>query len=88
MESNDSRFPNAIDDIWQHRINNPNDWEDNWIFNDSRFNLMSCDDSIFLNFLCEMIHPIVRENSSFNVGSPPVIVARTLFASTSARLLR
>ena len=64
MESNDNRFPNAIGDIWQHRINNPNDWEDNWIFNDSRFNLMGCDDSIFLNFLCEMIHPIVRETSS------------------------
>ena len=64
MESNDSRFPNAVGDIWQHRINNPNDWEDNWIYNDSRFDLMGCDDSIFLNFLCEMIHPIVREASA------------------------
>ena len=59
MESFDGRFSNATGDIWQHRINN-SDWEDNWIFSDSRFNLINCDDSIFLNFLCEMLHPIVR----------------------------
>jgi hypothetical protein len=64
MESNDSRYPNAKRDIWQHRVNNPRDWPDNWIFQDRRFNLLGCDDSIFLNFLCEMIHPIVRPNSS------------------------
>ncbi|AVR46014.1 hypothetical protein C7S20_12545 [Christiangramia fulva] len=63
MESYDSRFENAAGDIWQHRINN-NDWEDNWIFYDDRFNLMKCDDSRFLNFLCEMIHPIVRADKS------------------------
>jgi hypothetical protein len=64
MESYDSRFPNASGDIWQHRVNNPNDWEDNWIFHDSRFNLLKCDDTVFLNFLCEMIHPLVRNQSS------------------------
>ncbi len=64
MESLDSRFPNAAGDIWQHRVNNPNDWEDNWIFNDERFNLMNCYDYVFLNFLCEMIHPLVREKAS------------------------
>ena len=64
MESYDNRFPNAAGDIWQHRVNNPNDWEDNWIFSDQRFNLLSCDDSLFLNFLCEMIHPLVRVESS------------------------
>lgn len=64
IESYDGRFNNATGDIWQHRVNNPNDWEDNWIFQDDRFNLMKCDDSKFLNFLCEMIHPIVRANGS------------------------
>ena len=44
MESLDSRFKNAAGDIWQHRVNNPNDWDDNWIFGDSRFNLLHCDD--------------------------------------------
>lgn len=64
MPSYDSRFSNAAGDIWQHRLNNPNDWEDNWIFYDDRFNLLNCDDSIFLDFLCEMIHPLVRVDSS------------------------
>lgn len=63
MESYDSRFPNAAGDIWQHRVNNY-DWEDNWIYSDQRFNLLNCADSTFLNFLCEMIHPLVRVDSS------------------------
>jgi hypothetical protein len=63
-KSLDSRFDNAAGDIWQHRVNNPEDWPDNWIFQDERFNLLGCDDSIFLNFLCEMIHPLVRPDSS------------------------
>ncbi len=64
MESYDGRFDNVAGDIWQHRVNNPNDWPDDWLFNDERFNLIKCDDSIFLNFLCEMIHPLVRSDSS------------------------
>ena len=64
IESYDSRFPNAAGDIWQHRVNNPSDWEDDWIYNDERFNLLNCDDSQLLNFLCEMIHPLVRDKSS------------------------
>lgn len=64
IPSNDSRFKNVAGDIWQHRINNPYDWEDDWIFSDSRFNLLKCDDDLFLSFLCEMLHPIVRDNNS------------------------
>lgn len=64
MESFDSRFQNAAGDIWQHRVNNPNDWDDYWIFSDARFNLLNCDDSLFLTFLCEMIHPLVRADTS------------------------
>jgi hypothetical protein len=64
IKSNDSRYKNVTEDIWQHRVNNPNDWEDNWIFSDQRFNLLGCDDSLLLNFLCEMIHPLVRAESS------------------------
>lgn len=59
MPSRDPRFSDAAGDIWQHRINN-DDWEDNWIFNDERFNLLKCNDASFLNFLCEMINPVVR----------------------------
>ena len=62
MPSFDSRFKDAAGDIWQHRINNPSDWEDNWIFSDRRFNLINCDDEIFLKFLSEMLHPVVCNN--------------------------
>lgn len=63
MESYDSRFDNAAGDILKHRVINPNDWPDDWIFQDDRFNLLGCDDSTFLNFLCEMIHPLVRPDT-------------------------
>lgn len=59
--SYDSRYENASGDIWQHRVNN-DDWENDWIFHDARFNLMKTDDEIFLRFLCEMLHPVVRNN--------------------------
>lgn len=63
IPSTDGRFNDANGDIWQHRVNN-NDWDDNWIFSDSRFNLLNCDDASFLQFLCEMLHPIVRNDTT------------------------
>ncbi len=63
LPSTDSRFDNASGDIWQHRVNNF-DWDDNWVFTDDRFNLMHCDDASFLQFLCEMLHPIVRNDTT------------------------
>ncbi|MBI1887796.1 MAG: abortive infection family protein [Nitrosomonadales bacterium] len=60
LPSTDSRFPDAAGDIWQHRINNSEDWEDDWVFYDRRFNLLNCDDEVLLRFLCETIHPVVR----------------------------
>lgn len=62
MPSTDHRFSDAADDIWQHRINNW-DWDPHWVFGDPRFNLFRCVDEKFLRFLCEMVHPVVRENS-------------------------
>lgn len=59
MPSTDNRFKNAQGDIWQHTINN-NDWDVGWVFFDPRFKLASGDDETFLRFLCEMFHPIVR----------------------------
>jgi hypothetical protein len=59
LPSTDGRFDNASGDIWQHRVNNF-DWDDLWIVTDQRLNLLHCDDTIFLQFLCEMLHPIVR----------------------------
>jgi hypothetical protein len=60
MPSTDGRFKDAYGDIFQHRINNPLDWQNDWIFNDSRFDLLHCPDNTFLDFLCEMVHPAVR----------------------------
>ena len=61
MPSTDPRFPDAAGDIWQHRVNNY-DWPDEWLFSDGRFDLLGCPDDIFLRFLSEMVHPVVRPN--------------------------
>ena len=62
LPSTDARFDSISGDIWQHRVNNPLDWDEYWIFNDRRLNLLNCDDTIFLQFLCEMLHPVVRRD--------------------------
>ena len=76
MFSDDLRFKTAAGDIWQHTVNN-SDWDDEWVFTDSRFNLRGCPDVEFLRFLCESLHPVVR---------PDTKKARTLAAELS-RLL-
>lgn len=60
LPSYDSRFNDAAGDIWQHRVNNPTDWPDDWIYGDTRFNLLQGPTDAFLRFLCEMVHPVVR----------------------------
>ena len=62
MTSTDSRYSNAEGDIRQHTINN-DDWDIDWVFSDKRFGLLYGDDEIFLKFICEMFHPIVRNES-------------------------
>lgn len=64
MPSTDSRFDNAQDDIYKHRVVN-DDWGgEGWVFNDNRFSLSNGnEDEPFLNFLCEMFHPCVRVKS-------------------------
>lgn len=59
LPSWDSRFPDAAGDIWQHRVNNY-DWDEHWVFSDSRFDLMNGDDEVLLKFLAETVHPVVR----------------------------
>lgn len=61
IPSSDRRYETAADDIWQHRSNN-DDWRDDWIYDDSRFDLIGGPADIFLRFLCEMVHPVVRSN--------------------------
>lgn len=59
LPSYDSRYNNAYDDIYKHRILNY-DWEDDWVFTDRRFNLLHCDEEIFLKFLALTINPVSR----------------------------
>jgi hypothetical protein len=50
LSSTDLRFKTASGDIRQHRFNNL-DWDDTWVFSDSRFQLMSGPDEVLLGFL-------------------------------------
>ncbi|MFI6263475.1 DUF559 domain-containing protein [Micromonospora sp. NPDC051006] len=61
MPSNDPRYDTAGRDIFQHRVLNPLDWPDDWIFRDERFGLADNDEAL-LAFLVEMLHPEVRTN--------------------------
>jgi hypothetical protein len=60
VSSTDARFNDAAGDIWQHRVNNPYDWDDDWVFHDERFDVLHADDELFVRFLAEMLHPAVR----------------------------
>ena len=53
------QFPNMAADLWQHRVNN-NDWDDGWWWTDDRMALLHAPDEMFLRFLAEMVHPVVR----------------------------
>ncbi|MFC0556223.1 hypothetical protein ACFFHJ_35495 [Planotetraspora thailandica] len=61
LPSSDSRYATARRDIIQHRMNNL-DWEDDWIFEDSRFQLLDAPDEILLAFLTRVVHPEVQPN--------------------------
>lgn len=62
MPSTDHRLRDAAGDIRQHRFYF-NDWADDWVLTDPRFNLLYAPDKKFLQFLCETVHPVVRPNS-------------------------
>lgn len=64
MPSTDHRFHTAASDIQQHRIN-WRDWQHDWVFYDSRFNLLHAPDDQFLRFLCETVHPVVRPDTDW-----------------------
>jgi hypothetical protein len=61
LPSNDERYKTADEDIYKHTVLN-DDWKDEWVFTDARFNLLHTQDSIFLDFLCFTIHPTVRDS--------------------------
>ena len=59
MPSKDNRFADAYKDIFQNRTYKDN-WIDDWVFTDERFNLLAAPDDEFLKFVCETAHPQVR----------------------------
>lgn len=62
LPSTDGRFSDAVGDIRQH-CDHWNDWDPDWVFVDSRFNILHAKDRAFLRFLCETVHPVVRSDS-------------------------
>ena len=60
LPSTDSRFKDAVGDIRQHCVNNPEDWPADWVFADSRLNLLDGPDATFLAFVERSVHPSVR----------------------------
>lgn len=64
LPSTDPRFNDAAGDIWQHRVNNPQDWAADWVYGDSRFDLVGGPPETFLRFLCELVHPVVRPDKN------------------------
>jgi len=62
LPSHDPRHKDAAGDIWRHRVANPDDWKDDWVFSDNRFNLLDGPDDVFLRFVCESVHPAVRHS--------------------------
>jgi len=61
LPSTDGRYKTAAEDIYKHTYLNF-DWPDEWVFTDSRFNLLHISDQQFLDFLCLTIHPTVRDS--------------------------
>jgi AbiJ-like protein len=71
LASTDPRFATARDDITQHRVNNPLDWPDCWVFEYPQFELLDGPDEILLGFLTRFVHPEVQpdiDQSSRRVG--------------------
>jgi hypothetical protein len=56
-------FKNAADDIRRHRVDNPEDWSEDWVFYYSPFDILGGPDERFLQFLCQTLHPAVRPKS-------------------------
>ena len=62
-DSRVSQFPNARADIQQHRYNN-DDWDNDYVFSDSRFELANGPDEVLLEFLAQMVHPVVQADTA------------------------
>ncbi len=57
LPSYDPRVKGLSWDYHQHRINNPEDWADDWYIDDDRLNFFWMSDENFLSFLCFVLAP-------------------------------
>lgn len=62
LPSTDRRHTTAAEDIIRHREANL-DWDDDWVFDDPRFQLADGPDQTLLAFLAQMAHPLVRPDT-------------------------
>lgn len=60
MPSTDSRFHSASGDIWQHMENN-SDWDYSYLLY-NYLGLLEADQTTFLKFIEQCVHPVVRNN--------------------------
>ncbi|TKH04407.1 hypothetical protein FC678_24660, partial [Peribacillus simplex] len=61
MPSTNRRFKNASVEIWQHMINN-DDWDNRYLY-ETYLELLLAPDQLFIHFLEQVVHPIVRHQS-------------------------
>ena len=62
MPSKDMRFKTAREEIEKHTCDsNQGDYDTNWVFSDTRFNLNSCSMELYINFLLYIFSPEVRQ---------------------------
>lgn len=68
MESFDGRrhYNTCRKDIVQHTVANQ-DWDNDWVFADPRFELAAGPDEVLLRFLAETLHPLVRDHEAAQV---------------------
>jgi hypothetical protein len=62
LPSSDPRHATAEEDISRHRVANL-DWDDDWVFDDPRFQLADGPDEVLLAFLAYVAHPVVRPDT-------------------------
>ena len=62
LPSTDPRHATAAQDITRHRVANF-DWDDDWVFDDPRFQLADGPDQVLLDFLAQMAHPLVQPDT-------------------------
>ena len=64
LPSTDRRFKSAKGDVHCHTVSF-DDWPEYWFLDDERFQLQDgSDDEYILKFICEMLHPAVREENT------------------------